>query len=162
MALHSAEETEELEAVAAQRSARCDAAQLRKRSGGAARQYRGKGSNPNSWVHGLAASARSVYTCRTVGCCALVDAGRARACAAEARRARFLRGDGCAGWRCASRFRPARFKARQLAMAAELESGARTLRDWPRSIGQGVGQRRGLAAARHAAAEARQACMNCG
>jgi hypothetical protein len=155
------EDAAELEAEAAQRRARYEEAQRRKRSGGAARQHKGRGSNPNSLEHGLAAAARSTYICRTEGCRALVDAGRARACAAAAWRARFLCGDGCASQKCASRFRLARFVARQQEMATALEEGTRTLREWPEGIGGGVGQRRGTAAARQAAADARQSCMNC-
>ena len=145
----------ELQQITAQREARREAAQLRKRSGAHLRLHRGRGSSPNSHQHGLAAAARSVYVCSADGCCALVDAGRARACAMAAQRMCFARGDGCAAVHCAKRFRPAAFKLRQLRMAAALEDGVRTLRDWPGGIGQGVGQRRGTTAARLAAAAAR-------
>eukprot|EP00322_Chrysochromulina_rotalis_P025401 CAMPEP_0115884932 /NCGR_PEP_ID=MMETSP0287-20121206/30389_1 /TAXON_ID=412157 /ORGANISM="Chrysochromulina rotalis, Strain UIO044" /LENGTH=158 /DNA_ID=CAMNT_0003341285 /DNA_START=394 /DNA_END=870 /DNA_ORIENTATION=+ len=148
-------EEDELEAIEAQRQVRYAAAQLRKRSGAHLRQHRGRGNNPNSHQHGLAAAARSVYVCSADGCCALVDAGRARAGAMAAQRMCFARGDGCAGMLCAKRFRPATFKLRQLSMAAALEDGVRTLRDWPGGIGQGVDQRRGTTAARLAAAAAR-------
>jgi hypothetical protein len=154
------EEEAELEQAATQRRARTEAALLRKRSGGHLRQHRGRGMNPNSVVHGLAAAARSVYVCRTDGCSALVDAGRARAAAMAAQRAYFARGDGCASRTCAKRCRPATFLLRQQRMAAALEEGERTLHEWPEGIGRGVGQRRGSAAARHAAAEALLACMN--
>jgi hypothetical protein len=150
----------ELRAIVAQREARREAAQLRKRSGAQLRQHRGRGSSPNSLIYGLTAAARAVYVCRADGCCALVDAGRARASALAAQRACFERGDGCASKKCAKRFRPAVFVLRQQRMAAALEEGERTLHDWTEGIGRGVGQRRGSAAARHAAAEARQACMN--
>ena len=146
----------ELATLAALRSERYEAAQFRKRSGGAFAVHRGKGRNPNSVEHGLAAAARSTYACRSVGCAALVDAGRARAKLIAAQRTCFQRGDGCASKLCAKRFRPATFKLRQLAMAAALDSGARTLVDWPEGIGHGVGQRRGSTAARLAAAAARQ------
>ena len=152
----------ELRAITAQRDARRAAAQLRKRSGAQLRLHRGRGSNPNSLSYGLTAAARAVYVCRADGCCAIVDAGRARASALAAQRACFERGDGCASEKCAKRFRPAAFLFRQQKMAASLEEGARTLHDWPEGIGRGVGQRRGSAAARHAAAEARRACMKCG
>jgi hypothetical protein len=146
----------ELQQIAAQREARREAAQLRKRSGAHLRQHRGKGSNPNSVQHGLTAAARSVYVCRADGCSALVDAGRARSSAMAARRAFFARGDGCAGVRCAKRFRPATFRLRQLRMAAALDEGTLALREWPGGIGQGVGQRRGSSEAHLAAARARQ------
>ena len=149
-----------MEQAATQRRERTEAALLRKRSGGHMRQHRGRGKNPNSVVYGLAAAARSVYVCRRDGCSALVDAGRARAAAMAAQRAYFARGDGCASRTCAKRCRPATFGIRQQRMADALEQGARTLRDWPEGIGRGVGQRRGSAAARQAAAEARQSCMN--
>ena len=147
---------EELAAIAAQRAARHAAAQLRKRSGVHLRQHRGRGSNPNSQHYGLTAAARSVYVCRAEGCHALVDAGRARACAMAAQRTSFARGDGCAGVHCAKKFRPAAFRLRQMRMAAALDEGSRTLREWPGGIGQGVGQRRGSSVARLAAARARQ------
>ena len=146
----------ELAAIAAQRSERYNAAQFRKRSGGFHRIYHGRGSNPNSVVHGLAAAARSTYVCRADGCLALVDAGRARAGAIAAQRASFRHGDGCASQQCAKRFRPAGFKLRQLAMAAALDNGTRRLMNWPAGIGYGAGQRRGSTAARLAAAAARQ------
>ena len=75
----------------------------------------------------------------------MVDAGRARAGAAAAherlcfRRARWMRQPTVG----AKRFRPAGFKLRQLAMAAALDNGSRSLVDWPAGVGQGVGQRRG-------------------
>ena len=146
----------ELASLAASRSKRHEAAQLRKRSGSALAVYRGRSSNPNSVVHGLAAAARSTYVCQAMGCVALVDAGRARPRAIAARRTCFQHGDGCASKLCAKRLRPATFKLRQFIMAEALHSGARTLVDWPAGIGQGVGQRRGSAAARLAAAAALQ------
>jgi hypothetical protein len=149
-------EVEELAAIATQRKERYAAAQLRKRSGAHLRQHRGRGSNPNSQQYGLTEAARSIYVCSADGCCALVDAGRARACAMAAQRTRFARGDGCAGVKCAKKFRQATFRLRQQKMAAALDEGVRTLRDWPEGIGQGDGQRRGLSAARLAAARTRQ------
>ena len=146
----------ELAAIAAQRIDRHRAAQFRKRSGGFFKVYHGRGSNPNSVVHGLAAAAAATYSCNADGCLALVDAGRARASAIAAQRARFQQGDGCASQSCAKRFRAARFKLRQQAMAAALDDGSRWLADWPAGIGHGVGQRRGSTAARLAAAAARQ------
>jgi len=144
----------ELAARAAQRSERYSAAQFRKRSGSFYRVHHGRGSNPNSMVHGLAAAAAATYVCKAPGCLALVDAGRARASAADARRTGFRSSDGCANSGCAKRFRAGRFKARQLAMADALDNGSRWLADWPAGIGHGVGQRRGSSAARLAAATA--------
>ena len=146
----------EIAAIAAQRRKRYNAAQFRKRSGSFFQIHRGRGSNPNSVVHGLGAAARSTYVCNTNGCLALVDAGRARASAIAAQRAWFQHSDGCASQQCAKRFKPAGFKIRQLAMAAALDNGTRRLMDWPAGIGHGVGQRRGSTAARLAAATARQ------
>ena len=146
----------ELATLAAQRSERYGAAQFRKRSGGFFRVYHGRGSNPNSMVYGLAAAATATYVCKAPGCSALVDAGRARASAADARRTGFRSSDGCANNGCTKRFRAVRFKVRQLAMADALDNGSRWLADWPAGIGYGVGQRRGSAAARLAAAAARQ------
>jgi hypothetical protein len=156
MAAAEARDAAELAELAAARGARHQAAQFRKRSGGALKEYRGKGSNPNSVVFGLAEAAAATYVCQAAGCQALVDAGRARAAAMAKQRANFESGDGCASKLCAKRFRPATFKLRQLARAEALESGARTLRDWPAGVGQGVGQRCGSVAARLAAAAARQ------
>jgi hypothetical protein len=145
----------ELAALAAQRKARYENAAFRKRSGGKPRL--GKGSHSNSLQHGLAGSAAAVYVCSTAGCLALVDAGRARAGARAAQRTLFQPGDGCAGQFCAKRYRPARFQFSQLRMAAALASGERWLADWPDGIGSGIGKRRGSAAARQAAWEARRA-----
>ena len=146
----------ELATMAAQRIDRHRAAQFRKRSGSFFKIYRGKGSNPNSVVHGLAAAASATYVCKATGCSALVDAGRARAGAIAAKRVCFHVGDGCASRQCATRFRPSRFKAKQLAMAAALNDGTRRLMDWPAGIGHGAGQQHGSNAARLAAAAARQ------
>ena len=146
----------QIAATEAQRSKRHNAAQFRKRSGSFFKVHRGRGSNPNSVVYGLAAAARSTYVCCAEGCLALVDAGRARASAMAAQRACFQHGDGCASQHCAKRCRAARFKARQWTMAAALDDGSRSLADWPAGIGHGVGQRRGTTAARLAAAAARQ------
>jgi len=144
----------ELAVIRAQRINRHRAAQFRKRSGSFFRIHHGRGSssNPNSVVHGLAAAASATYVCKALGCSALVDAGRARASAADARRTWFHCSDGCANNGCAKRFRAVRFKARQLAMADALDNGSRWLADWPADIGYGVGQRRGSAAARLAGA----------
>jgi len=146
----------ELAVIRAQRIDRHRAAQFRKRSGSFFRIHHGRGSNPNSVVHGLTAAASATYVCKALGCSALVDAGRARASAANAQRTWFQCSDGCANNGCAKRFRAVRFKARQLAMADALDNGSRWLADWPAGIGYGVGQRRGSAAARLAGAAARQ------
>ena len=150
------DDSAELAAIAAQRSERYNAAQFRKRSGGFFKAYHGRGNNPNSVVHGLAAAARSTYVCNANGCLALVDAGRARAGASAAQRTCFRDGDGCASRLCAKRFRAARFRTKQLTMADALDNGSRWLADWSAGIGYGVGQRRGSTAARLAATTARQ------
>ena len=93
----------ELAALAAERNDRHRAAQFRKRSGGAFKEHRGRGSNPHSVWFGLAAAAKATYVCRAAGCQALVDAGRARAGAVTAQRASFANGDGCASKSCAKR-----------------------------------------------------------
>jgi len=154
-AAQSDDDSAELAALAAQRNERYRAAQFRKRSGSFHMADCGRGSNPNSVVHGLAAAAAATYVCKAAGCLALVDAGRARAGAAAAQRVCFQRGDGCASQLCAKRFRAARFKLRQQAMAAALDNGSRWLADWPAGISHGVGQRRGSTAARLAAATTR-------
>ena len=146
----------ELAAIAAQRNERYRAAQFRKRSGGFFTVHRGRGCNPNSVAYGLATAATATYVCKTDGCLALVDAGRARASAVTAQRTGFHCSDGCASKICASRFRAARFKSRQLAMATALDNGSRWLANWPAGIGHGVGQRQGSTAVRLAAAAARQ------
>jgi len=55
----------ELASIAAQRSERHRAAQFRKRSGSYFKVHRGRGSNPNSVIHGLAAAAATTHVCKT-------------------------------------------------------------------------------------------------
>ena len=128
-AMQPSDDAAELAALAAERSERYRAAQFRKRSGSFHKVHRGRGSNPNSVVQGLAAAAAATYACKAPDCSALVDAGRARAGATAAQRAYFQHGDGCASHLCAKRFRAARFRARQRTMAAALDDGSRWLAD---------------------------------
>ena len=69
--------------------------------------------------------------CRRVGCGALVNWRHAKAKANRMGRGTLAKGDGCAGHRCAARFKRARFAAQQRKMAAALRAGRRVLAAWP-------------------------------
>ena len=103
----------------------------------------------------LADAAAAVYQCRRPGCLALVDAGRARAAACRrssgSSSGSFDESDGCAGPRCATRWRPDRFVPRQSALARKLFQGRRRLADWPARMGIGLGKRRSRASGARAA-----------
>ena len=66
-------------------------------------------------------------------CSALVDFRCAKAEATRSGRRHFERGDGCSSGCCsrAQDWRPERFRAQQLRMAQQLQSGARMLVEWP-------------------------------
>jgi hypothetical protein len=100
---------------------------------------------------GLADAAAAVYQCRRPGCHALVDAGRARAAAGKRPHGSFYEGDGCAGPRCATRWRSDRYVPRQCALAYNLFHGRRRLADWPARVGGGTGTRRSRASGARAA-----------
>jgi hypothetical protein len=126
------------------------AACLRRTSGSAFKHQIGSG-RAASTVASLADAAAAVYRCRRPGCLALVDAGRARAAACRRSHGLFEIGDGCAGPRCATRWRRDRFSLRQSALALKVFQGRRRLVDWPVRVGGGLGERRSRASGARAA-----------
>lgn len=93
----------------------------------------GRGGTPGS-LDALERWRALTLVCATPGCAALVDRGAAHRAAIKAHRSIHVDGDGCAGPRCSSDFRPARFAKRQRKMADDLEKGARTLAGWPSTV----------------------------
>ena len=83
---------------------------------------------------GLTTAHALTMACATPGCQALVDLLAARRQARAGGRARFEQGDGCASRQCSADHRPAKFRRRQLAMAAALKSTQRWLIRWPSSL----------------------------
>jgi hypothetical protein len=126
------------------------AACLRRTSGSFFKHQVGSGHAATT-AEGLRDAAAAVYQCRRSGCHTLVDAGRARAAARKRPNGSFCEGDGCAGPRCATRWRPDRFVPRQCAMAYNLFHGRRRLADWPARVGGGSGTRRSRASGARAA-----------
>ena len=126
------------------------AACLRRTSGSAFKHQVGSG-NAASTAASLADAAAAVYQCQRPGCLALVDAGRARAAACRRTSGSFDKSDGCAGPRCATRWRADRFVPRQRALALKLFQGRRRLADWPVRVGDGLGERRSRASGARAA-----------
>ena len=126
------------------------AACLRRTSGPAFKHQVGSG-NALTTIEGLADAAAALYQCRRPGCLALVDAGRARAAACRRPDRLFRAGDGCAGPRCAARWRRDRFVPRQCHLARSLFQGGRRLADWPTRVGGGPGARRSRASGARAA-----------
>ena len=126
------------------------AACLRRISGSAFKHQVGSGNAATS-ADGLRDAAAALYQCQRPGCLALVDAGRARAAACRRPDRLSSVGDGCAGPRCAARWRPDRFVPRQCALAYKLFHGRRRLADWPLRVGGGSGTRRSRASGARAA-----------
>ena len=129
------------------------AACLRRTSGSFFKHQVGSG-NAVTTADGLRDAAAALYRCQRPGCLALVDAGRARAAAGRRPDLLYGVGDGCAGPRCAARWRPDRFIPRQCALARSLFQGGRRLADWPTRVGGGLGIRRSRASGARAACRA--------
>ena len=146
----AADSEQERDAHCARLSELHRAACLRRTSGPAFKHQVGSG-NARTTLAGLADAAAAVHRCRRPGCHALVDAGRARAAACKRSDGSFNEGDGCAGPRCATRWRPDRYVPRQCALAYNLFHGRRRLADWPLRVGGGSGTRRSRASGARAA-----------
>ena len=129
------------------------AACLRRSSGSFFKHQVGSGHAATT-ADGLRDAAAALYRCQRSGCLALVDAGRARAAACKRSSGFFHEGDGCAGPRCAKRWRSDRFASRQCELARKLFQGRRRLADWPTRVGSGPGKRRSRASGARAACRA--------
>ena len=90
----------------------------------------GRGNADGSRV-ALRREGCATVICSGVSCCALVHLHSARRRAGAAGRVDFEAGDGCAGPRCSSNYRPGQFHAAQQRMAAALSAGERFLVPWP-------------------------------
>ena len=86
----------------------------------------GSGGNPDG-TDAMNAVHHVVMPCSRRGCAALVDRVSAIKAARADGRERLRAGDGCAGRRCAARWQPARFCARQLEWSADLLTARRLL-----------------------------------
>jgi len=101
------------------------------------RRHWAPGARPErGCASGTAMALAKVHTltlaCGSPGCSALVNWRGARE--ASNKRGRVCLGDGCAGPRCAKRYRAAEFAARQCAMALQLLAGERRLCAWPMDV----------------------------
>ena len=146
----AADSDHERDAHGARLSALHRAACLRRTSGPAFKHQVGSG-NAATTAYGLRDAAAALYQCQRLGCLALVDAGRARAAACRRPDRLFCVGDGCAGPRCAARWRSDRFVPKQCDLARSLYQGGRRLADWPTRVGGGPGARRSRASGARAA-----------